>query len=770
MHNKKVFIVIVFIIAITMAFGFQNSSEHKVLFEKAKYTMETKGDLNGAIQLFEEIIQKYPNERAYAAKSQLYIGICFEKLGQKEAQKAYQRVIKDFADQSEVVAEARTRLASLEKPGGQIRPVLAEGEREGLTFRKIEFPDQDHVTHLARLSPDGSKMLYVRYQAKKPRFSLYVLDLSSGQEKLLIEGVEAGGNNYFEWSPDGKRIVYKHGRGGIGVIGTDGRDPKVLWSPSDPKVDATPVDWSLDGKDILCYVLNSANWNLQLAILSSSGGEPRFFLERDLKSFIGGAAQFSPDGKYVVGQMTKEGNTDLYILAVDTGQEIRLTEHSSKDDYPFWSPDGKYIVFTSDRAKTVDLWAISMKETEPMGDPVLIKRNLGKNVRLSKYTPGGVLTMLVFSQGGGKNLFLLPVDTITGEAQGSLSPFAKYPTDHSLHRWSPDGKRVAYTSRKGNIGIPKIYISSGSQKDEVEIPSQNYFVGNIEWSRNGEFLVFPGFPNQDPEARAGIFRISLKNFRIEPLLLGDNLKPGLLGAFINLRWLPKANTFMFEKLLDISTGNSYRREIYTMDGNGKNVQLVTDKISAGPWTWPSPNGKYLASQEGQDLKLWSLERDVFIVTLVHVSEGKPWEHPAWSPEGRHVAFKDKKQLKVFSIPENTSRVLVEAGENSEIGVPWYRGLAWSPDGQTIAYILRDTSADSKVQSELWIVSASGGTPRKIADAPASYPVLGGLTWHPDGKRLVVSGEAAEAQSRLYEHWLMENFLPGAKAQKKSNKQ
>ncbi|TET23633.1 MAG: tetratricopeptide repeat protein, partial [Candidatus Aminicenantes bacterium] len=99
MSSKKTFIFIAFTAAIFMAFGFQNSSEHKVLFEKAKFTMETKGDLKGAIKLFSEIIKKYPDEREYAAKSQLYIGLCYEKLGLKEAQKAFQKVVDNYPDQ-----------------------------------------------------------------------------------------------------------------------------------------------------------------------------------------------------------------------------------------------------------------------------------------------------------------------------------------------------------------------------------------------------------------------------------------------------------------------------------------------------------------------------------------------------------------------------------------------------------------------------------------------------------------------------------------------
>ena len=102
--------------AVCAAFALQNSPQHKVLFEKAKFTMETKGDLKGAIELFEEIIKKYPDERDYAAKSLYLIGICYEKLGEKQAQQAqatFQRIVQDYPDQTEEVKEAKAKLALL---------------------------------------------------------------------------------------------------------------------------------------------------------------------------------------------------------------------------------------------------------------------------------------------------------------------------------------------------------------------------------------------------------------------------------------------------------------------------------------------------------------------------------------------------------------------------------------------------------------------------------------------------------------------------------
>ena len=96
---------------------------------------------------------------------------------------------------------------------------------------------------------------------------------------------------------------------------------------------------------------------------------------------------------------------------------------------------------------------------------------------------------------------------------------------------------------------------------------------------------------------------------------------------------------------------------------------------------------------------------------------------------------------------------------------WHGGLAWSPDGQSIAYVMQGVSAASKSHSELWVVPASGGMPRKVAAAPASRPRLGEIMWHPNGTMILASGGAEKTQPRTYEHWVMENFLPKPKAVK-----
>jgi tetratricopeptide (TPR) repeat protein len=92
MRPIRLWIVIVLTtLAACAAPAVQNSAPYKILFEKARFTMETKGDLKGAIELFDEIVKKYPNVRDYAAKSLYLMGTCYEKLGEQQAQKRNSR-------------------------------------------------------------------------------------------------------------------------------------------------------------------------------------------------------------------------------------------------------------------------------------------------------------------------------------------------------------------------------------------------------------------------------------------------------------------------------------------------------------------------------------------------------------------------------------------------------------------------------------------------------------------------------------------------------
>ncbi len=62
----------------------------------------------------------------------LRLGGCYEKLGQEEARKVYERLIKEYPDQSREAGAARQRLASLVK--------TIETDPHKPTFRQIQIP------------------------------------------------------------------------------------------------------------------------------------------------------------------------------------------------------------------------------------------------------------------------------------------------------------------------------------------------------------------------------------------------------------------------------------------------------------------------------------------------------------------------------------------------------------------------------------------------------------------------------------------------------
>jgi len=83
-------------VIILMSFGLGGAQqEGQKLFQKALAMERGEGNLEEAISLYLQVTQEAKDE-SLAAKAQLRIGICYEKLGKAEAQKAYQVVIEKY--------------------------------------------------------------------------------------------------------------------------------------------------------------------------------------------------------------------------------------------------------------------------------------------------------------------------------------------------------------------------------------------------------------------------------------------------------------------------------------------------------------------------------------------------------------------------------------------------------------------------------------------------------------------------------------------------
>ena len=168
------------------------------LYEKALYLEEAKGDMQGAIDLYQQIIKQYPGNRQVVAKALLHAGFCYEKLGLKEAQQVYRRVINDYSENKNEVSMARARLASLER-------TLADLKQKP-TFRKIEIASKPQN---GVMSHDGKKLAFTADDG------VWVVPLQSNLgndiagEPVRIADVPGASNfhNVLAWSADGQWIA-----------------------------------------------------------------------------------------------------------------------------------------------------------------------------------------------------------------------------------------------------------------------------------------------------------------------------------------------------------------------------------------------------------------------------------------------------------------------------------------------------------------------------------------------------------------------------------
>jgi TolB protein len=228
---------------------------------------------------------------------------------------------------------------------------------------------------------------------------------------------------------------------------------------------------------------------------------------------------------------------------------------------------------------------------------------------------------------GGKEIYLGDYD---GENQKRLT------INRSLNinpSWAPDGRAIAYTSYR--LGPPNIFLSNiyqGTQEQLTKGPDGNVLAS---WSPDGTRLCFAS-------TRDGNYEIYVVNRD------GSNLRrlTNNPGADITCTWSPSGTQIAF------TSDRTGPPQIYTIGVDGLNLQKVTSESYADRPTWsPQPyNEIAFASRTGPGFDIKVLNLATRQVRQLTFGEGTN-ESPAWSANGRHLAFSSTRagKMQIFTM-------------------------------------------------------------------------------------------------------------------------
>jgi tetratricopeptide (TPR) repeat protein len=159
-------IILIVAAALTIPLGAAQRDNRAEAQLQAAITKETvEGDLKGAIEQYKKLASG--SNRAVAARALVRMGECYEKLGDAEARKVYERVVREFPDQKEALAEAQQHLAT--------KAVQAD---VGIVMQRIAvFPDRRSYTSM---SHDGRCLTFIKADG------IYVHDLAKSEERRIV--------------------------------------------------------------------------------------------------------------------------------------------------------------------------------------------------------------------------------------------------------------------------------------------------------------------------------------------------------------------------------------------------------------------------------------------------------------------------------------------------------------------------------------------------------------------------------------------------------
>jgi len=424
---------------------------------------------------------------------------------------------------------------------------------------------------------------------------------------------------------------------------------------------------------------------------------------------------FSPDGTAIAFTGEYDGNRDIFVVSPQGGEPRRLTWHPDSDEVVGWTPDGAAVLFRSRRAHPNRSWELFSVpagggdvEALPLGwaaridvDPDTGAWAFNRRTRETrnwKRYRGGTATdiwvghpdradyrkvtdfggMDAFPMWSGGRIFFLSDQGGTANIW-SMRPDGSNRSRHTEQtewdvRWpSMDGRGRMVFVVGGDIHL-FIPATGGRRKIPVELPSDRPLtrarypephkqITSLDLSPDGGRLLVT--------ARGEVFSVPVKKGVTLRLTEGSGARESWA------RYGPKGERVAWV------TDESGEEAIHTLEAWGRGEPAVV--LPAGESGWHFP--------------------------------------PAWSPDGKWIAYADQTQT-LYVVPAKGGKPkTVDRGVQEEI-----RQYRWSPDGRWLAYAKKlQTDFDS-----IYIYDTKRGTTHAVTGPSTSDR---SPAWDPKGRYL-----------------------------------
>jgi len=627
------------------------------LFNRAVHLQDVKGDLEAAIPLFQRVVTG-STDAPLAGKAQLRMAMCYEKLGRDEAYDAYQKVIRDFATQADLVGLAKEKLSRLKRTTS-----AGAGTGNGFTLTKI----YSGRTYAASLSPDGKRLVLVRSELSSR--DLWTRDVASGKEVRLTTQVTVSADQ--AWSPDSRWIAFADRDREIKVVSVDGGPVRTLFTPgpADNTAGIVPTGWTPDSRKVVFHIPSKG-----LFAVAAAGGtsEPVLTYPNPDEAKQHAAMTLSPDGRWIAYSAIQNGNADIYVVPVTGQGPVRVTATPATEKKPRWSPDGRWLAYTSTGTENPQIWAIKISSTgQPEGTPVPIAKE--GHVVVADWTSGSRVGVAATFR--TDHIFAANADG-TGEIQ--LSQFDAF---NARPTWSPNGDTIAFRSdyRKPMNRYQLWTVPSAGAPPRLVSDRE---VGRFAWSRDGETLLFEtnsGRAIMEIPARGGEPR------DITPKPGGSTDGPsfwpdgrGQCSAFaIDPPKFATADDYLKEVTsgIGVALGGGESRILIPADKKG--IQYMDCRLS--------PDGKriayivfdYAQYEKAGMYSVWTM--DVDGGSRKQITLGGEYAL-AWTPDGKWIVF--EKRIKDMDF--DLYKILADGGAPVQMNIKGQRP-EFSPDGKRIVF-------------------------------------------------------------------------------------